>query len=322
MPAWQVPSPHLVPLAARGCTQPLRLSHASTVQGLPSLHTFASPGAHLPPIHASLSVHTEPSEHGTVLALWAQSATASHESVVQISPSSQLFEIPATQLELLQKSLIVHTLLSLQPPALAANTQPLALLQLSSVHTLPSSQPSAEPPKHVPPLQASLVVHALPSLQGAELLATTQPLLTSQLSSVQGFKSLQTLGLPGTHLPPEQVSSSLQTLSSVHGSALLTLMQPCAASHKSVVHTLPSSQTLGPPEAHLPSLQLSPSVQMLASEHGAVLLTATQPFLVSQLSVVQPLLSSHALGLPGSHTPSKHASPSVQALLSVQLPVL
>jgi len=42
-------------------------------------------------------------------------------------------------------------------------------------------------------------------------------------------------------------------------------VQPAAASQPSKVQSLPSLQTLMLPAAHLPSLQLSPSVQALSS---------------------------------------------------------
>jgi hypothetical protein len=58
----------------------------------------------------------------------------------------------------------------LSEPSVPAWTQPVAGLQLSVVHGLPSLQFGAEPPWQVPPPHTSFVVHAFPSLQGAVLL--------------------------------------------------------------------------------------------------------------------------------------------------------
>ena len=59
--------------------------------------------------------------------------------------------------------------MSLQELELFACAQPVAGLQESFVQRLPSLQFSGDPP-HVPPAQVSLVVQALPSLHGLELL--------------------------------------------------------------------------------------------------------------------------------------------------------
>jgi len=50
-------------------------------------------------------------------------------------------------------------------------SQPVAGLQLSSVHGLSSSQVTAAPPTHAPPEHASPTVQAFPSLQPAVLFA-------------------------------------------------------------------------------------------------------------------------------------------------------
>ncbi len=46
------------------------------------------------------------------------------------------------------------------------------------------------------------------------------------------------------------------------------------------------------------------------------------PALVSQLSVVQGLLSSHSVALPATHLPVAQVSPTVQALPSLHLAIL
>ena len=87
---------------------------------------------------------------------------------------------------------------------------------------LPSSQVCPPLPTQVPPEQMSLVVHALLSLHAAALLALTQPLIGSQLSSVHRFLSSQLTPVPpGMHLPPLQLSPVVQTLLSSQFAALL-----------------------------------------------------------------------------------------------------
>ena len=137
---------------------------------------------------------------------------------MQTFPSLQFRLTPGWQLPPEQESPIVQALLSLQEAVLLACVQPVAGLQASFVHTLPSSQLGAAPPTQVPPLHVSLVVHALPSLHGAVLLVYTQPVAGTQVSFVQGLLSLQVSGVPGWQIPEEQVSvpshksASAQTL--------------------------------------------------------------------------------------------------------------
>ncbi len=148
----------------------------------------------------------------------------------------------------------------------------------------------------------------------------TQPPLLSQLSVVQKLLSSQPLTAPGLQPPPLHWSSMVQALLSLHGSELLILIQPLNASHKSVVHGLPSSQSLAWPPPHLPPLQVSPSVHGLPSSQLPLLTVKTQPFFASQLSEVQTLPSSQSLNAPGWHTPPAQLSPSVHTLLSLQSP--
>src|SRR2546428_11251442 len=89
---------------------------------------------------------------------------------------------------------------------------PGAVLALLVVQTFPSGQLGAGPPTHVPPLQVSFVVQALPSLHGAVLFVWVQPVAGLQLSVVQTFPSLQFGGGPPTHVPPLQVSFVVQAL--------------------------------------------------------------------------------------------------------------
>ena len=113
------------------------------------------------------------------------------ESVVQALPSLQLAGGPGEQLPPLHVSFVVHASPSSHGALLLVWTHPVAGLQLSSVQTFPSLQFGAGPPTQLPPLHVSLVVHALPSSQGALLLVWTHPVAGLQLSSVQALLSLQ-----------------------------------------------------------------------------------------------------------------------------------
>ena len=144
-------------------------------------------------------------------------------------------------------------------------THPLAGLQLSSVHTLPSLQLKGGPATHEPPEQVSFVVHALPSVHGAVLLAYTHPLAGLQLSSVHTLPSLQFRGRPPTHEPPEQVSFVVHALPSVHGAVLLAYTHPVAGLQLSSVHAFPSSQMRAGPHTHEPPEQVSFCVHALPS---------------------------------------------------------
>src|SRR5438876_11080289 len=113
---------------------------------------------------------------------------------------------PPVQVPPLLVSLVVQAWPSLQGAVLLTWTQPVEGLQVSSVQRLPSSQVGAGPPTHRPPLQASFVVQALPSLQGAALLVCTQPVAGLQPSSVQALPSSQLGGAPPTQCPALQES--------------------------------------------------------------------------------------------------------------------
>jgi hypothetical protein len=91
----------------------------------------------------------------------------------------------------------------------------------------------------------------------------------------------------------------------------------------SVVHTLPSLQTVGPPGLHAPPPHVSPVVQALPSSQAWVLATKAQaPVAGLQLSDVQGLLSLQTTAEPGLHAPPPHRSPTVQAVPSEQELVL
>src|SRR5438552_1407737 len=125
----------------------------------------------------------------------AQPVDGLQVSSVQGLPSSQLGAAPPTHRPPLQVSLGVQAFPSLQAALLLVWAQPVDGLQVSSVQSLPSSQLRATPPMHCPPLQVSLVVQALPSLQATWLAVWTQPLAGSQLSSMQGLPSSHEIGV-------------------------------------------------------------------------------------------------------------------------------
>ena len=92
--------------------------------------------------------------------------------------------------------------------------QPVAGLQESLVHGLPSSQLAATPGTQVPPAQASPMVHALPSVQASVVWACTQPAAGSHVSAVHGLPSSQFAPEPAMHAPFTQLSPNVQALPS------------------------------------------------------------------------------------------------------------
>jgi hypothetical protein len=76
------------------------------------------------------------------------------------------------------------------------------------------------PPTQISPLQTSLLVHTLLSVQAALLAACKHPRFESQMSSVHGLLSLQFIGDPLPHMPLLQVSPTVQAFASLQGSAL------------------------------------------------------------------------------------------------------
>jgi len=106
--------------------------------------------------------------------------------------------VDALQLPDEQVSPVVQTLLSSQAAVFAGFWQPTPAAQLSSVHTLLSSQESWDPEKQLPPRHTSSTVQGSPSSQGSEfgippvqdptLQASpdVQPLLSSQEFPVLG----------------------------------------------------------------------------------------------------------------------------------------
>jgi hypothetical protein len=236
--------------------------------------------------------------------------------------SLQLRAGPPTQVPAAQVSAVVQAFPSLQVAVLFVCAQPVAGLHESSVHGLPSLQIGGGPPRQVPPLQVSDVVHAFPSLHGAVLFVCAQPVAGLQESSVHELPSSQFRAGPPTQVPPPHVSAVVQAFPSLHAAVLFACVQPVPGMHESSVHGLPSSQLKPPLPAHTPPAQTSPVVQALPSSQGAVLFVWTQPVAGLQVSSVHGLLSLQPSAGPPTHTPPLQVSAVVHAFPSLQGAVL
>ena len=314
--------PSLHPAVLLTYTQPLAESQPSLVHGLPSTQVGPGPGTQLPLAQASLTVQLLPSSQAPVVAVLTQPVVVLHESLVQPLVSLQLSNVPGLQTPVLHTSFWLQALLSEHGATLLTNAQPLAGLQVSLVHGLPSLQVTAAPPAHAPVLQASPPVQALASSQVAPLLAKAQPVAALQLSLVHGLLSLHAWAGPGLHAPLAQASLLVHTLPSLQAALLLTLAQPLAGLQLSLVQALPSLHTTLAPAAHLPSAHLSPLVQALPSSQARVLLAVVQPLAGLQLSLVHRLPSSQVCAAPGTQTPALHASFWVHTLPSLHAAAL
>ncbi len=267
--------------------QPLPTSQFSVVHGFPSSHTLGLIGLQVPPAHVSPSVQGLLSVQGCVLATNAQPVAGSQPSSVQGLPSAHVAGEPPTHTPPAHTSPCVQKLPSSQGSVLATDAQPDPLAHASVVHGLPSSQPNGSPGTQLLLTQTSFVVHALPSEQVAEFASDTQPEPTTQLSSVQGLPSLQTVGAPPTHAPSEHVSPCVHAFASSQGSAFGTAWQPLAGAQTSDVQGLPSLHTTVAPLTHIASAHVSPVVHAFPSVHAALLAVCVQPAVGSHASLVQ-----------------------------------
>ena len=232
-------------------------------------------------------------------------------------PSSHLLAAPAVQVLLLQASPTVHALLSSHVTSLARYTQPVASLQVSSVHGLLSAQ-LVVVPMQLPFRQASLLLqlwpssHALPSK-----CRTKQPVAGSQPSAVHGLVSLQSVAVLGAQRPATQVSPEVQALPSLQSPSCAVWVQPDAMLQESAVQLLPSSHPWATPAVHVPFAHRSPPEQTLPSSHVAVFGRLRQPELGSQESSVHTLPSEQSTvpctaQAPAAHLVAVHALPSSQ----------
>jgi len=282
------------------CVQPEAAAQPSVVHTLPSSQLSAAPPTQTPPLHASDVVQALPSSHALVLFVCVHPAVPGQASVVHTLPSSQFGAAPPTQTPPLQVSDVVQALPSLQGLLLFVCVHPEAGVQLSVVHTLPSSQLGPAPPTQVPPLQVSPVVQALPSLHELLLFVCVHPDAGLQPSVVQTLPSSQLGAGPPTQAPPLQVSAVVQALPSSQELLLFEWTQPVDGAQLSVVQTLLSLQLGSGPPTQIPALQVSPVVQALPSLHDTLLFVWMHaPVSGLQLSVVQTLLSSQFTPVQG-----------------------
>jgi len=98
---------------------------------------------------------------------------------------------------MVQASVSVHWLSAVQQLGMGVCWHPVALLQLSAVHALPSSQTSGVPETQLPPAHVSIPSHAAVSAQlvPSRTAVCRHPVAGWQLSSVQGWPSSQFTGL-------------------------------------------------------------------------------------------------------------------------------
>ena len=141
---------------------------------------------------------------------------------------------------------------------------------------------------------------------------------------VQASLSSQTAPTPGWQAPKPHLSPKVHLLPSSQVAVFAVFRHtPADLSHESSVQSLPSSQFLAAPGLQAPAPHTSPSVHGLLSEQADVFATFLQtPVATSQLSLVQPFVSSQFLAAPGLHAPPLQTSPTVHALASSQAALL
>jgi hypothetical protein len=124
-------------------THPTDGVQESEVQGLPSSQSTADPGTHAPAAQVSPEVHALPSVQASEFGALMQPACGVQLSVVHGFESLQFTTCPGWQVPPVHWSWEVHALPSEHGSVLLALTQPVAGLQESEVHGLPSSQLTA-----------------------------------------------------------------------------------------------------------------------------------------------------------------------------------
>ena len=294
------------------CRHAVTALQLSSVQALPSEQFIATPLAHCELAHASPTVHALPSLQGTLLATWTQPPGVAQPSSVHALPSLQFRLVAPTQAELLQTSVAVQMLPSLQGAVLATFLQPVPAAQLSSVHTLPSSQLLAGPPTHTLAAHASPAVHGSPSSHAVVLARCWQPTPPEHSSVVQMLPSSQLRTTVPAQSLSLQTSVEVHEFPSSHATVLAAWMQPAAALQLSLVQTLPSLQSSAGPPTQTLAEQASDVVHALPSLHTLAFATKMQPTPSRQLSLVQTLPSVHLGGGPPTQTKATHLSFVVQ----------
>jgi len=247
-----------------------------------------------------------------------QPMAGSHASSVHTLPSAHVTGPPAWHTPSRHVSPVVQALPSLQGAVLLVWTHPVAGLHPSSVHGFASSQLGSIPARHTPWRHVSWSVHALPSSQGLMFGGKMQPMDGSHASSVHTLPSVHVTGPPAWHTPSRHVSPVVQALPSLQGAVLLVWTHPVAGLHPSSVQGFASSQLGSIPGRHTPWRHVSWSVHSLPSSQGLMFGGKMQPMDGSHPSSVHTLPSVHVTGPPAWHAPSRHVSPVVQALPSLQ----
>ena len=300
------------------CTQPTPSAHESLVHKLPSSQPFTLP-EQTPPLHVSFTLHTWPSSHA--MPSWlvkTQPVVGSQLSTVHRLLSLHVCAEWPRQAPPPQISPSVHAFWSSQALVLLVNTQPVVVLHVSVVQPFWSSHGALGVPVQVPWLHASLPVHAFLSSQVPVTGVLMQPLLGSQLSSVQTLLSSQLTGLE-VQTPAVQMSPVVHALPSSQAVPVSAVFwQPCFVSQTSAVHGFLSSQETAVAWLQLLFLHVSPLVHALPSSHVTAFARNTQPPSASlQLLSVHGLLSSQPRTVP-RQVPWLHVSLVLHALPSLQ----
>jgi hypothetical protein len=212
-PLQRLPSPQLVPSTSVVFTQPTAETHESWVQGLLSWQ-FRGSLVHCPAtqrsftVQASLSTQSPSDVQQPATAVCVQPLFESQASTVHGLPSSQSGAVPWTHAPDWQVSWPLQGSRSPQdcPLGTGVKTHPVAALQESVVHGLPSSHVTGSLVQ-APDTQRSFTVQDEVSLQPASLVqqpgmvCTVHPEIGSHPSTVQGFPSLHWSGTPGVQVP-------------------------------------------------------------------------------------------------------------------------
>ena len=261
----------------------------------------------------------------------AQVLVPLQESVVQALGSLvQVMPVPTQEPPPLQVSVNVQALPSLQVPLVrGAEAQVPVPLQESVVQAVGSLVQVMPVPAHVPaPLQVSVNVHALPSLQVPLVRGVdVHELVPLQARVAQALGSLvQVMPVPA-HVPaPLQVSVNVQALLSLQVPLVLGAeAQVLVPLHESVVQALGSLvQVMAVPTQDPPPLQVSVYVQRLPSLHVPLVLGAEAHVLVPlQESVAQAVGSLvQVIAVPTQDPPPLQVSVYVQRLPSLQVPLV
>jgi hypothetical protein len=175
--------------------------HTSVVQGLPSLQ----------------SVLTVQGTHPGI-AVCVQPLTALQPSTVHALPSLQLGAVPGRQVPTWHVSVPLHWSASTHGVPLVTGVclQPTAGSQVSAMQGLPSLQLGGTPATQTALWQVSVPLHLFASGQMVPFGTTVfaQPVTSSHVSSVHGFRSSQANRLTQPSATPQ--ASKVQVMSSSH----------------------------------------------------------------------------------------------------------